>query len=207
MIFSQLAGFTLASLALALMPGPDNIYVLTESLSKGWRQGVLITTGLISGVLVHTTLVATGASLILFAYPWFYDLVKYLGALYLLWLAYGAFRESPIPLPSGVGEKIGGLKLISKGFTMNVLNPKVTLFFMVLLPQFVHEAGWPPFYQMLVLGGIFMGVSFLVFSSVAWLAGRLNNMISRPWFWRTTKAIKVLVLVILAITLALSSAS
>jgi threonine/homoserine/homoserine lactone efflux protein len=195
----MLLGFAAASLTLAMMPGPDNIYVLTESISKGWRQGVAITTGLISGVIIHTTLVATGFSLIVFQYEWAFIALKLAGTIYLLYMVYGAIREKPIALEAfELGERQPFSPLFWKGFLMNVLNPKVTLFFMVLLPQFVTPNGWSPMLQMMVLGGIFMIVSFPVFSGIALLAGKLSALVKSPKFWAVTKWLKVTVLLILA---------
>lgn len=202
-----LIGFLTASIALALMPGPDNIYVLTESISKGWRQGVGITTGLVSGVLIHTTLVATGFSVIVFEYPLAFNILKVLGTMYLLYMAYGAINEAPMDVefgPSSNREPL--LKLVRKGFWMNVLNPKVTLFFMVLLPQFVSSTpgAWTPMYQMIFLGLVFILCSFVIFSGIALVAGSLASIIKNPTFWIITKWIKVLVLLGLAVVLVLS---
>jgi threonine/homoserine/homoserine lactone efflux protein len=202
-----LIGFLTASIALALMPGPDNIYVLTESISKGWRQGVGITTGLVSGVLIHTTLVATGFSVIVFEYPLAFNILKVLGTMYLLYMAYGAINEAPMDVefgPSSNREPL--LKLVRKGFWMNVLNPKVTLFFMVLLPQFVSSTpgAWTPMYQMIFLGLVFILCSFVIFSGIALVAGSLASIIKNPTFWIITKWNKVLVLLGLAVVLVLS---
>ncbi|GAB5538172.1 MAG: LysE family translocator [Salibacteraceae bacterium] len=187
------------------MPGPDNIYVLTESISKGWRQGIGITCGLISGVTVHTTLVATGFSLIVFKYDWAFITLKLLGTTYLIYLIYGAWKEKPIAINTKEGKDYEPFhRLFWRGFLMNVLNPKVTLFFMVLLPQFVEPSGWPPFIQMLSLGGIFMFVSFPVFASVALLAGKASSLVQSPAFWTITKWIKVLVLIGLATLMILA---
>jgi threonine/homoserine/homoserine lactone efflux protein len=194
-----LIGFVLSTLALAFMPGPDNIYVLTESVSRGWRQGIGITCGLISGVLIHTTLVATGLSILVFDYPIIYNILKYAGAAYLLYMAYGAIRESPITISEvEKGLHASFWKLFRKGFVMNVLNPKVTLFFIVLLPQFVTKNGWSPWMQMMILGLIFMIVSFPVFAGIAILAGKMTLLVKSDRFWKITKWIKVIVLIALA---------
>ena len=202
-----LIGFLTASIALALMPGPDNIYVLTESISKGWRQGVGITAGLVSGVLIHTTFVATGFSLVVFEYPLAFNILKVLGTLYLIYMAYGAFKEPAMAVefgPSSNREPL--LKLVRKGFWMNVLNPKVTLFFMVLLPQFVSSApgAWTPINQMIFLGLVFIIVSFVIFSGAAMVAGSLASVIKNPKFWVITKWIKVAVLIGLAVVLLMT---
>lgn len=205
MELSLILGFITATLALALMPGPDNIYVLTESISKGWRQGVSITSGLISGCLIHTTLVATGLSVFVFNYPSIYNVLKFAGAAYLLYMAYGACKEHPMELNLGGKQARNAFwSLFRKGFIMNVLNPKVTLFFIVLLPQFVSNNGFSPMWQMMILGLIFMAVSFPVFASVALLAGKAAAAIATPRFWEITKYVKIAVLVGLAILMAMS---
>ncbi|NQV52624.1 MAG: LysE family translocator [Flavobacteriales bacterium] len=198
-------GFILATAALAFMPGPDNIYVLTESISKGVKQGVAITTGLISGVIVHTTLVATGLSLLVFSNDLAYDIMKYAGTAYLLYMAFGAVKEAPLDVNVDVKGQLEPFpRLFKRGFLMNVLNPKVTLFFIVLLPQFVSSDGWSPMYQMFVLGGIFMAVSLLIFSSIAVVSGYSASLIKHPLFWVITKWVKVMVLLALATFLLLS---
>ncbi|MEQ9186549.1 MAG: LysE family translocator [Cryomorphaceae bacterium] len=202
---SLLLGFIAATAALAFMPGPDNIYVLTESISKGARQGIFITSGLISGVMVHTALVATGLSLLVFQSSWAYDLLKYAGTAYLIYLAYGSIKEVPIDVNVALNSQTEPFtRLFKRGFLMNVLNPKVTLFFLVLLPQFVSSDGWPPFLQMFVLGGVFMGVSFIIFSGIAMISGYSASLVKRPQFWVVTKWIKVTVLLGIALLLVLS---
>lgn len=187
------------------MPGPDILYVLTESISKGWKQGVSIASGLVSGVIVHTTLVATGLSVFVFKFPSVYNTLKFVGAAYLLYMAYGALKEKPAHLENTSSKAVERFsKLFTKGFIMNVLNPKVTLFFILLLPQFVSSEGWSPMLQMMILGLIFIVVSFPVFATVAILAGSAASLVEKPWFWSLTKALKVIVLLCLAILLAMS---
>jgi threonine/homoserine/homoserine lactone efflux protein len=199
------AAFTLASFALAWMPGPDNIYVLTESLSRGVKQGIGITSGLVSGVVVHTTLVATGLSLLVFRYPSLYWAMKLLGTAYLLYMAYGAWREAPMQIEQGEpGKAEPFLTVFQRGFLMNVLNPKVSLFFIVLLPQFVSANGWSPMAQMMVLGVTFMVTAFIVFSGIALVSGVSASLVESPAFWMATRWIKVLVLIALALLMLFS---
>ena len=194
--------FATASFLLALLPGPDNIFVLTESLSKGWRNGIAITTGLISGVLVHITLAATGISLVLYQSDTIFQLVKYAGAGYLSYLAYLAYNEKPIELEKDSSDKaLSFLKLMKTGFFMNVLNPKVSLFFIAFLPQFITKNGLPVIFQMMILGLVFMVISFSTFSLIALMAGKLNNYMASPSFWKITKGIKVVVMIALAVFL------
>ena len=197
--------FCAAAFLLALMPGPDNIYVLSLSISNGSRQGIGLTTGLVSGVVVHTLLAATGLSIVLYSSDLVFSLVKYAGAIYLIYLAYGASQDRVNTLTALETENLGIGKLYRQGVLMNVLNPKVSLFFIALLPQFISSPGWNPMIQMSILGLIFMLIAFLTFSSIALVAGRLLQLVENDKFWIITKWVKVGVLVILALTLALSS--
>lgn len=187
---------------MAAMPGPDNIFVITESIAKGARNGVLISFGLNSGILIHTIAATTGVSLILKQSELAFQVIQYLGAAYLLYMAYGAFKEKPIKLNSDNLERTKGYRLIRTGFIMNVLNPKVSLFFIAFLPQFVDtKEAWSEPIQMIVLGGIFMITGFLTFSSFALLASQLRRPLSSPSFWKVVKWIKVSVLLILTVYL------
>ncbi len=204
---SVLLAFLGASVLLSLMPGPDNLFVLTESISKGHKNGVAIAVGLCCGLVVHTTAAATGLSLILMQSPLAFAVMKYAGAAYLLYLAYGASQDSAPNLQFNKGSQatvFRALPLIRKGFFMNVLNPKVSLFFIAFLPQFVSENSiLSAPVQMLMLGGIFMLQALLIFSGIAVLAGRLTPWVTRPRFWQVSKWVTVGVMVALGCSLAL----
>ncbi|PID48272.1 MAG: threonine transporter RhtB [Proteobacteria bacterium] len=206
MDISLVLSFLGASVLLALMPGPDNIFVLTQSLTRGQRNGIAISFGLSLGVLVHTTAAATGLSIVLKQSHIAFLVVKYLGAVYLFYLAFLATKEEPICMDENDGKtKEDGLVfLIRKGFLMNVLNPKVTLFFIAFLPQFVSPNGFDIMLQMLILGLIFMIQAFVVFSSISILAGRLTKYLNSPRFWNISKWSKIIVLFILGLMLLLS---
>lgn len=196
-----------ATVLLALMPGPDNIFVLTESLTRGYRNGIAITLGLSTGVMIHTLAAATGLSIILQQSAMAFTIVKYLGAAYLFYLALKAVKEKPMLVdPAGQTVKVGKKfsQLYRKGFLMNVLNPKVSLFFIAFLPQFISPGGFNITIQMIILGFIFMLFTIVVFGSIAILSGRLAKYLNSSKFWNITKWSKVAVLTILGVSLALS---
>jgi threonine/homoserine/homoserine lactone efflux protein len=196
-----------ASVLLTLMPGPDNIFVLTESLTKGPRNGIVISLGLVSGILVHTCAAATGLSIIIQKSAVVFSVIKYLGAGYLLYLAVQAYRDKTTFTGTEQDEATthkSFAQLIRTGFLMNVLNPKVSLFFIAFLPQFISKKGMNITYQMILLGLMFMVQAIVIFSIISLTAGRLAKQMNNMTFWRVTKAGKVVVLVGLGITLAFS---
>ncbi|MGB0861741.1 MAG: LysE family translocator [Saprospiraceae bacterium] len=197
-----------ASILLTLMPGPDNLFVLTESITKGQKNGISISIGLCLGVLVHTLAAATGLSIIIQQSALAFSIIKYLGAAYLFYLAYLSMKEGQPTLDfnsSTISEPFNIFPLIRKGFFMNVLNPKVSLFFIAFLPQFITNNSMNITVQMIVLGIIFMIQAIIIFSLIAILSSRLTSFVNNPKFWKITKWSKVLVLFILGLTLALSS--
>jgi len=204
-IFDIVYTFLLAAIALTLMPGPDILYVLTESLATGRKYGIAIACGLVTGLLWHTTLTATGAGLLIKSNAMLYDLVTYAGVAYLFYLAYTAYQSQPSPpsdtqsKESASTESIG--KLYLRGITMNVLNPKVTIFFLALLPGFVSAEATHPIREILVLGGVFMLQAIVIFIAVAYLADRLRHLIVAVWFWQWIYWIRIGVLVGIAVLL------
>ena len=196
-----------ASVILSIMPGPDNIFVLTESLTKGQRNGIAISIGLSLGVLIHTIAAATGLSIIIQKSAIAFSIIKYFGAAYLFYLAFRALKEKKpvINLSLASIEKSTQFSvLIKKGFLMNVLNPKVSLFFIAFLPQFTTLGGINITIQMIILGLIFMLQALLVFSLISILSSNLTKYVNNPKFWKITKWSKISVLSILGLTLALS---
>ncbi len=173
-MIETLISFSLATLALAISPGPDNIYVLTQSLTNGTKSGIATTAGLISGCIVHTTLLAFGISAIITASEEIFYGIKVLGACYLLYLAYKVFRsDSNISLADNAPRK-SYFQLFKIGMVMNLLNPKVMIFFLAFFPGFLWNSEGNTIVQFYVLGLIFMLVSFLTFSGIALLAGRIS---------------------------------
>ncbi|MEH6705019.1 MAG: LysE family translocator [Galbibacter orientalis] len=173
-----LTAFVLASAALAVAPGPDNIYVLMQSMVHGRKSGIATVLGLMSGCLVHTTLVAFGVSVIIKQNEILFTILKVFGALYLLYLAYSVYRSSDvIDLSNNKVSKKSFKSLFVQGFFMNVLNPKVSIFFLAFFPGFLFSNSINSIYQFYILGGIFIIVSFFVFLFIVLLASKVASYI------------------------------
>ena len=176
-MLETLISFSIATLALALSPGPDNIYVLTQSLANGTKSGIATTAGLISGCIVHTTLLAFGVSAILIASEEIFYGIKVLGACYLLYLAYMVYKsDSNISLTENAPKK-SYFQLFKIGVVMNLVNPKVMIFFLAFFPGFLWDKEGNTIIQFYTLGIIFMILSFITFSGIALLAGRISNFV------------------------------
>ncbi|SHG17736.1 LysE family translocator [Flagellimonas flava] len=178
--YSILIGFMVSSAALAISPGPDNIFVLAQSISNGVKAGLVTVLGLVSGCLVHTSLLAFGVSEIIKRSDMLFLGIKLFGALYLLYLAVKVFRsDATISLEGQQESSINHPDMFWKGFVMNVLNPKVTIFFLAFFPGFLFSESLSPVIQFYVLGLLFMLVAFIIFGLVALLAGNISGFLHR----------------------------
>ena len=165
-----------ASVVLCFVPGPDNIFVLTQSAIRGWKVGVLTTLGLCSGLIVHTSIVALGVSVIFQTSEVAFQGLKIIGACYLVFLAYRATRSTKIDLRDS-DEPNKSFYLT--GVVMNITNPKVAIFFLVFLPQFVNIDSGSVSIQMFTLGFIFILCALCVFSLIAYLSSFLKPLLSK----------------------------
>ncbi|WP_373518267.1 LysE family translocator [Pricia sp.] len=178
MNYETLYAFSLATAALAISPGPDNLYVLTQSLANGKKYGLATTAGLISGCLVHTTLLAFGLSVIIRESDALFLGIKILGAVYLLYLAIIVYRsDSALEISGEKGPKKGLGQLFKQGFVMNVLNPKVTIFFLAFFPGFLFSDTLSTVLQFYALGLVFMFVSGVIFCGIAVLSGTISKFL------------------------------
>ena len=188
------------------MPGPDIIYVMTQSLSNGKKYGIATTLGLISGNIIHTTLVAFGVAALIHNNENLYFILKVCGAVYLFFLAFQAYREKSqeIDLDHHAAKK-GMLKLFRQGFIMNVLNPKVSIFFLAFLPGFLFSNELSVVKQIYVLGLIFMALALFVFGFIAILSGSFRDYLKQHnSFIRSIKWFKCIVFSGIAIFLLFS---
>ena len=171
-----LISFVLAVSLLAISPGPDNIFVLMQSVVHGKKYGISTIAGLMSGCLVHTTFVAFGVSTIIKENNTFFLVIKLLGAIYLCFLSYSVFKsDATITMTTQNIQKKTLFQLFKMGFMMNVLNPKVTIFFLALFPGFLFSNELSTVVQFYVLGGVFILVSFVIFSTIAILGGSISE--------------------------------
>lgn len=187
--------FFAASLVLALAPGPDNIFVLTQSLLHGWRKGLSVTLGLCTGLLGHITLVGGGVAALIQASPLLFTALKSVGAFYLLYLAWGALRATARQSSDhGTAPVLTLAQLYRRGIIMNVTNPKVSIFFLAFLPQFTRPEQGSVLVQVLWLGLLFIAATILIFGGLALLAGTLGARLQQSartqnWLNRASAAI------------------
>jgi threonine/homoserine/homoserine lactone efflux protein len=169
----------MATFALAISPGPDNIFVLIQSMTNGKKYGLATVAGLMTGCLVHTTLLAFGVSAIIKGNPDIFNAIKIFGALYLLFLAVSVYRGSAtISIKTNQKQTKSLSALFRKGFIMNVLNPKVTIFFLAFFPGFLFSDSMSTILQFYVLGGLFIAVSTVVFGGIAILSGGISDYLN-----------------------------
>ncbi|ARV05892.1 lysine transporter LysE [Polaribacter sp. SA4-10] len=179
-MIETLFSFVIATTVLAFSPGPDNVFVLTQSIVNGKKFGLATVFGLMTGCLIHTTLVAFGVSAIIKENDNLFFAIKLFGSIYLLYLAYQVFKSDDKILISteNVQEKTTK-QLFKTGFLMNVLNPKVTIFFLAFFPRFLFSETISTVIQFYILGLLFILVSFTVFSTIAILAGAISSYLKQ----------------------------
>jgi len=179
-LIEQIILFLTASMLLTISPGPDIVYVLVQSMANGKKAGIITTLGLVSGIMVHTTLVAFGVSAIIKESDTIFMLIKIFGALYLFFLAYKVFRSGKSFSLSSEEVPINNNNnntLFMRGFIMNVLNPKVTIFFLAFFPGFLWAPEEHTVFQFYTLGLLFMLQAFIIFGLVALLAGNISGFL------------------------------
>lgn len=194
MNYEILISFIGASMLLTIMPGPDIIYVLVQSITNGKKYGIVTALGLVSGIMVHTTLVAFGVSALLKQSETLFFIIKLLGACYLLYLAYLSYKATDEVLLDSNVEKKSLVKLFKQGFVMNVLNPKVSIFFLAFFPGFLFSNSLSTVTQFYILGGLFMLQALLIFSVVSILSGSFTKYLQQhPTFNSNIKWFKIMV--------------
>ncbi|RJG07574.1 LysE family translocator [Noviherbaspirillum cavernae] len=197
--------FAGTALLLVLTPGPNMIYILSRSICQGRGAGVISLFGVVAGFVVHMLAAAIGLSAIFMAVPFAYELLKYAGALYLLWLAWQAVKPGArSPFEAKELPPDAPRKLLLMGFLTNLLNPKVAIFYLSIFPQFVVPAHGSVFLQSVTLGVTQISVSFVVNLLIALSAAGIASWFARNPFWLAAqRRVMGFVLAALAIRLAL----
>jgi len=174
---AQFLAFALAGLALNIVPGADMTFVIAAAARGGRRDGVVAALGIGAGTLVHILAAVLGLSAILASSQAVFNLIKWIGAAYLLWIAISLLRSGSSADAGSTAPPVSGLRLLRAAMLVNILNPKVALFFLAFLPQFVDPAAASPLAQMLVLSGVFMAMTFAVFVAYGFLAHALRSTV------------------------------
>ncbi len=173
--------FGLASLALTATPGPDMLLIAARSAAQGRMAGLVTYLGVAAGSITHALALALGLSQLFLAVPYAYDIVRYIGAAYLLFLAWQAFtgRDSFAESTGKTERKRSMMVIFRQGYLSNILNPKVALFFLALFPQFIDPTGGSVVVQIMVLATILNIVGFCVNFSVVLLVGSVRSFTAR----------------------------
>lgn len=174
----QLAGFLVAALLVTLAPGPDNLMVLSLGMARGRRAGMAFGAGCAIGCLNHTLLAALGVSALIAASEAAFTALRWIGGGYLIWLGWQALRSRGASL-GAVGAPEPPRKLFLKGLLVNAINPKVVLFFLAFLPQFVDHQRAAVGWQIAQLGLLFTLQALLVFGAIGYFAGRFGEGLAR----------------------------
>lgn len=180
------AVFVLAVLVICVTPGPDMLYILTHGISQGTRAGLLSAVGMSAGMGCHTVAVALGVATLVQSSTVAYELLRYAGAAYLLYLAWQSLRDTSGPDLDGSRQAVPLPTVFRRAALTNLLNPKIVLFYLAFLPQFVPPSASRPGLQLLVLGLMFTVLGLAVDCLIALLSGRIGTRLrERPGsgFW------------------------
>jgi threonine/homoserine/homoserine lactone efflux protein len=203
---SSLLGFALISLGLVLTPGPNMIYLISRSITQGPAAGLVSLGGVALGFIFYLLCAAFGITALLFAIPYAYDALRFAGAAYLLWLAWQALRpggRSPFVVKKLAID--GPRKLFAMGLVTNLLNPKIAMLYLALLPQFIDPTG-SALGQSLVLGAIQIAISVSVNAMIALAAGSIAVFLAtRPTWALVQRYLMGTVLAGLAVRMALEA--
>lgn len=200
---ATLAVFSGSVLLLLLSPGPNMAFVISHGVSYGWRGGVAAGLGIGVADLLLTALTATGVTALVASWPPAFDLIRYAGVVYLLWLAFKTLQKKPsLDTAQVVRVRLGGVFM--RAMLNSLLNPKALLFFMVFLPQFVHPEQGPIALQLVVLGLVLTSVSVVFHILLGVFGGVLRRRLaSRSPYARLQALGLAAVLILLAVRLAL----
>ncbi|MFC9550389.1 LysE family translocator [Rhodococcus sp. NPDC056960] len=199
-------GVAAIALGMVLTPGPNMVYLVSRSITQGRTAGLVSLGGVAAGFLCYLAAAALGISAVFTAVPQAYTALKVAGACYLGWLAWQALRpggSAPFA-PTRTLPRDSSARLFLMGFTTNLLNPKIAVMYLALIPQFVHPGAGPVWSQSLLLGGIQIAVALTVNALIVCVAGTVASVLSgRPVWIRAQKVVMGSVLGGLAVHLAL----
>lgn len=186
MSFASALSFFMAASLLALLPGPDNLYVMAQSLRQGWRIGFMLILGLCSGLVVHTGIVALGATELIYRYHLIYLLINIFGACYLLYLSYLLFKAGSVTQTQASNDMLKPRQAYLRGVIMNLSNPKVILFFLSFTQPFIQVERGNITWQYVQLAILMIAATMLVFGAISVFADSLS-----PWLKKSARAQRI----------------
>lgn len=205
MDFALTISFLGIAILLTLMPGPDILFVIAQSISQNKKAGIATALGLCSGLIVHITAATLGISTIIYQSALAFTVIKYTGAAYLLYLAWQSFKEKETGFAFNHNKPFKYPSLYKKGILMNLLNPKVSLFFLALLPQFVNKSMGHITLQMFILGIIFLVQALVIFIAVSVFSEKLRHvLLTNSFIAKRMNIVKGLLLGLIGIQIAFS---
>ena len=169
--------FLITSLVVVLVPGTGVVYTVSTGLTRGRRASVFAAIGCTAGILPHLLATVLGLAAVMHASALAFQLLKYAGVAYLFYLAVATWRDRSAFSVDGSVFKVSAAGLVTKAFLLNILNPKLTIFFLAFLPQFVDPSAAPPLLHLLVLSGVFMAMTFVVFVVYGFLAHAFRRFV------------------------------
>lgn len=170
--------FCITAMVVVLIPGTGVIYTVTTGITAGWRGGIAAASGCTAGIIPHLLASILGLSAILHMSAMAFQIVKFIGAVYLLFLAWSMWNDNEELVFLSNGEKRGLAKIAVRGFLINILNPKLTIFFLTFLPLFVSPDAETPAMQLSILSGVFMAMTFFIFIIYGLLANGVRGYIA-----------------------------
>ena len=192
--------FALAALLIELTPGPNMTYLAIVSVSNGWRAGFATVAGVALGLAIIGLIAALGVAAIIQSSDTLYQMLRWAGVIYLLWLAYEAWRGETAP-----EERPADVSHFLRGFVTNLLNPKAAVFYVAVLPEFVNNS-LPVISQTLTLSAVYVAIATLIHSVIVVLAGSLEPLLTDPVSERRVRRFLSLLLALVALWFAWSTA-
>jgi threonine/homoserine/homoserine lactone efflux protein len=200
------AEFLLTSLVVVLVPGTGVLYTVSTGILLHWRAGLIAALGCTAGIIPHLTVSILGLSAILNMSDQTFKILKVVGAFYLLFLAWGMWRDKEVLDLDQNTQKKSIWQIAAKGFLVNILNPKLALFFLTFLPQFISLDGSSPTKQMIGFSAIFMGMTFVIFALYGILASWIGEyLIKSPLAIKRMRQSFAIIFALLAANLILRS--
>jgi len=203
---AALAVFIGASAVISVTPGPDTTYVFARGLAQGRTAALVSVAGIVTGLMIHTTLVALGLAVLVAGSPLLFDILRYAGAAYLLWMGLRMIASGARGQTRKAARPASWHAIYAQGLLVNLLNPKILLFFLAFLPQFADPSRGPLGLQIVALAAILIGCGMVALCSIALASGSLRSVLAHHPMWQRLQGTTTgLIMIGLALHLAVAA--